>query len=88
MTELETPPTEIEIAELNHAIKDFGPLGGVLGRLAFQRDKLEAEVERLKGEMLEQHKGQVHIIKQQQAEIEQMQVYLRRAAKREADAMG
>lgn len=47
MGDLQTPPTEIEIAELVHALNGTGPLGGVLRRLAYQRDRLEAEVEQL-----------------------------------------
>ena len=47
MCDLQTPPTEIEVAELVHALQGFGPLGGVVRRLAYQRDKSEAEVEGL-----------------------------------------
>ena len=42
MSELQIAPTEIEIAEAVHGLT--GPLGGVVRRLAFQRDMLEARL--------------------------------------------
>ncbi len=50
MCNSQTPPTEIEVAELLHALKGFGPLGGVLTRLAYQRDKQADEIELVRAE--------------------------------------
>lgn len=48
--ELQKPPTEIETAEALAAIKDVAHGRGidVIRRLAFQRDKLDSEVEYLR----------------------------------------
>lgn len=49
MSNLQTPPTEIEIADLISVVSPVSPKWGlVIRRLTYQRDQLSAEIERLR----------------------------------------